>query len=154
MLLKFSLGVSMDYYKFASVLDEVGQKQGKLLEELQKLIQFMKNENNPAIDRRVESNLRRLRVLRARVKRIISNPKSIELDGLDEYTRDSIAVLSEYMLIVGYLQEKMLINELISILNSRDDKDEHIDIVNRLYSDLEEIESIEKTLKIIVNKYY
>ncbi len=144
----------MDYYKFASVLDEVGQKQGKLLEELHRLVQYMKAENNPIIDKRIESNLRKLRVLRSRIKRLILNPKSVELDKLDEHTRDSIAVLSEYMLIVGYLQEKMLINEIITILDSRKNRDEYIDLISKLYSDLEEIESIEKTLKIIVDRYY
>ncbi len=140
-----------DPYQLLRVLEEVAREHASTVRALNKVINRLRHDlGDEDLQLIALRYIRRLRSLRTKL--LDSLGEAVILDNVDDITRENIATLSEYMVIVGAVYERDLLRKTVllakrgaRILNGH---------LGDIEADMEQLERLVSRLEDIVQRYY
>ncbi len=106
--------MSEQTYSLLRVLSETSEEHAKTIKRLGTLLKRLsKDIANDNLQLKVMSYIKRLRLLRSRIRRALdANP---DINSVDNVSRENIATLSEYMILVGFTLERDMLNTALRL---------------------------------------
>ena len=140
-----------DPYKLLRTLEDVTDLHARTVRKLNKVLnKLRKGVEDQELQMLALNYIRRLRVLRNRLEKSLGD--EVDLDNVEEEVRYNIATLSEYMVIVGTVYEKELLEKALYL--ARKGAQLLTENVALMKEDLDSIERLVEKLQRIVDKYY
>jgi hypothetical protein len=140
-----------DPYKLLRTLEDVTDTHARTVRRLNRVLNKLRKDiEDEELQILALNYLRRLRVLRTRLVKALGD--KVDLDNVEKEVRDNIATLSEYMIIVGTVYERELIQKAIYL--ARKGARLLTENIAVMKEDLASIDKLVEKLQDIVDRYY
>jgi hypothetical protein len=141
----------VDPYNLLRVLEDVTRDQASTVRSLERILSRLRSDlYDEDLQQAALTHLRRLRLLRTRLEKALEG--SVEFGNVDKQVLDSVATLSEYMIIVGFELERKVL-ERARLLARRGARLLNT-VAGDIERDLEQLERVSEKLQEIVDRYY
>ncbi|MET1129196.1 MAG: hypothetical protein ABWW70_07760 [Thermoproteota archaeon] len=138
-------------YRIFETIEELAVEHAKIFDQLEsELNELRKNPKNENLYNNILRRTKKLRAIRARLKRALRKLNDVSSANHEAKVLQDIATLSEYMVIVGFYQERALLEELAEM--SREANLPHHQTM--FEEDLRELDDLTRMLETIIDKYY
>lgn len=140
-----------DPYKLLRTLEDVTDLHARTVKRLNRVLNRLRKDiDDQELQMLALNYIRKLRVLRTRLEKALDG--EVNLDYVEEEVRYNIATLSEYMVIVGAVYERELLQKALYL--ARKGAQLLTENTALMKNDLNKIDELVEKLQKIVDKYY